>query len=218
MTRNKSKNNKLLSYNNKDRTNKNFKYKNFEQSDSYNTQFTRSNFSYVNFSKSKMKYCGFNGAIFEETEFKNSNFRGSRFKGAKFKNALFYHTNLSKTNFEDVEFENTVFIGTSLKQPRGISKNTLGIIYYSNLPNVSLSQKVERAIKNSLDNSYILKSEVIRFKKKKKLNTINIIKLLNNFTEKELIYGLKKAKDDINNDFYTLSYLINFISKNKGKI
>lgn len=61
----KTKHNKFFSYKNEERSKRNFKYKNFEKSNSYNTRFTASNFNFVNFKKAIMKYCDFNGADFE---------------------------------------------------------------------------------------------------------------------------------------------------------
>lgn len=53
--------NKFFSYKNADRAKRNFSYKDFGYSESYNTKFTGSLFYGNNFYRATMKYCGFNG-------------------------------------------------------------------------------------------------------------------------------------------------------------
>lgn len=207
----KTKHNKFFSYKNEERRKRNFRYKNFEKSNSYNTRFTASNFNFVNFKKATMKYCGFNGAEFEGTEFKSSNLRGSRFIGAAFKDTLFYDTKLHNVNFKNAKFENVIFVCSSIKDARGITKSTAGITFYSSLPSIDISDNLKKAIKYAQNNKYIRNSEVLCFFKKEKINTINIKKLLDNFNENKLTIALIKASKLINKDFYTLSYLNKFI-------
>lgn len=208
-----SKHNKFFSYNNEERIKRNFLYKDFSRSNSYNTRFTCSNFSYVNFYKSTMKYCGFNGGTFVGTEFKNANLRGSKFKGAFFKDVLFYYSKLDKVSFQNAKFENVIFVGTSIKNARGIKKSTPGITFFDTNPNIHVIGDVKKVIYEALENKYIKNSEVLCFRKKHKLNTVNILRLHQKFTEHTLILGLKKAKEKINKQFHTLSYLVAFIER-----
>ena len=209
----KIKKNKFFSYKNENRIKRNFTYKNFAKSDSYNTRFTSSNFSFVNFEKATMKYCGFNGAVFNGTEFKNSNFRGSRFIGAEFKNVIFYNTKLDKANFKNATFENVMFISTSLKYVKGINENIQGIQIIKSAPKVDINNDLEKVVNQAQKNTYIKNSQTLRFKKKDKINFINIKRLQDEFNEDELLLGLSEAKELINNDFYTLSYLSKIIRK-----
>ena len=209
----KIKHNKFFSYNNEKRIKRNFTYKNFMNSMSYNTQFTLSNFTNVNFNKATMKFCGFNGAIFEGTEFKNANLRGSRFKGATFKNVIFLNTKLDKVNFKDAVFENVLFVNSSVKKSRGLKKSTTGITILNNTPKINLDFKLLKIIKLVNQNKFIKESETLVVKKGQKLNIINLIRLLEIFTSDFLIENLIKVSKTIKNSFYTLSYLINYLKK-----
>lgn len=210
----KVKHNKLFSYKNEERRNRDFTYKNFAKSDSYNSIFTLSNFSFVNFDQVSMKYCGFNGALFCGSEFKNSNLRGSRFIGAVFKDTIFYNTKLHNVNFKNAKFENVIFISTSVRESKFISNSTPGITFYNSVPEIGMKLEFKEAIDCTNNNIYIKKSEILFYKKAKKLNSINIIRLLNEFSESELTEGLIAASKEINKDFFTLSYLTKYIRNN----
>ena len=203
--------NKFFSYNNEKRIKKNFMYKNFERSNSYNSSFTLCNFKNTNFQKSTMKYCGFNGALFEGTEFKNANLRGSRFKGALFKNVIFIDTKLDKVTFENAKFENVIFVNSSLKRCKGIKKDTQGIEVLNSMPRENFDLELIKAIKFANQNKYIRDSEILIRKKGQRLNIINIIKLRKLFEDKYLIKNLKSISKIISNQFYTLSYLIHYL-------
>ena len=209
----KQKYNKFFSYNNKIRTDREFIYKNFEKSNSYNTRFTRSAFKYTNFYKVIMKYCGFNGALFIGSEFKNANLKGSRFKSAKFKDVIFLNTKLDKTDFTRATFENVFFVNTSLKSARGINADTVGLTLLNSLPTLELSNELEDSILKALNNEKIKNSQTLMFNKKKRYNTLNIMKLLNIFTEEEIILGLDIATRKVYKNFYTLSYLVSFLKR-----
>ena len=206
--------NKFFSYKNTERTHGNFMYKNFHKSKSYNTRFTGSDFSFANFSKSTMKYCGFNGSTFNGTEFKNSNLRGCRFKGAQFNDVVFFNTRLNNAKFINAQFNNVYFINTSIKKCYGISKETPGIIFINNHPsNHKISSNLYNTILDCNKNNHIYNSETLIFHKKKRLNYVNITRLLAKFSEEQIIKGLQIAADSIKNDFFTLSYLIKIIDK-----
>ena len=226
--------NKFFSYNCTERKNKNFSYKDFGYSNSYNTRFTNSIFYGNSFYKATMKYCGFNGCKFNFIEFKSVNFRGCRFKGAYFENAT---------------FKNVYLVNTSLKSARGIQdKNILTNITNSSLK-LSLTPQLLEAIDESKINPYIMASGTIFQKKKGHLsnaqrraekllpkqeqkhlqrerqvkllaqakqmpfNKVNIIRLLDNFTECEVAQGLHLATMSIDKDFLSLSYFIPYIKK-----
>lgn len=236
--------NKFFSYNCAERQNKNFSYKDFSYSNSYNTRFTNSIFYGNSFYKATMKYCGFNGCKFSFIEFKNTNFRKCRFKGAYFENVIFENCNLSDTNFQGATFKNVYFTNTSLKGVKGI-KNTNLLTKIDNC-NVELSLKAEtlKVINECKINPYIVSSETIFYKKKARLNNekslskqeqkqlqrkhqeelllhpkqltlhkINIIRLLDNYTEEEIARGLHLAATSIDKKFSSLSYFIPYIKK-----
>lgn len=56
--------NKFFTYTNEDRSGKNFNFKDFRNSTSYNSKFNRALFYGTYFNKTTMKFCGFNGAFF----------------------------------------------------------------------------------------------------------------------------------------------------------
>lgn len=153
--------NKFFSYNCTERKNKNFSYKDFSYSNSYNTRFTNSIFYGNSFYKATMKYCGFNGCKFSFIEFKSVNFRGCRFKGAHFENVIFENCNLSNTHFQNV-----YLVNTSLKSAKGIQdKDILTNITNSSLK-LSLTPQLLEVIEESKTNPYIIASGTI-FQKKK---------------------------------------------------
>lgn len=158
--------NKFFSYNCTERKNKNFSYKDFSYSNSYNTRFTNSIFYGNNFYKATMKYCGFNGCKFSFIEFKSVNFRGCRFKGAHFENVIFENCNLSNTHFQNATFQNVYLVNTSLKSAKGIQdKDILTNITNSSLK-LSLTPQLLEVIEESKTNPYIIASGTI-FQKKK---------------------------------------------------
>ena len=205
--------NKFFSYKNENREGRNFRYKNFGRSNSYNTRFTRSDFTFVNFEKAIMKYCGFNGATFHGAEFKNTNLKGSRFKGSSFRDTIFYHTNLAKTDFSGAVFENVVFIGTNVRNIQGISQTASGISVHSSIPAVQLTDNLRAALFGTKRNAYIVRSGVLCLDRGDQLFLVNIKRLLDRFTEDELTTGLKLATQQIRTNFYTLSYLIAFFDR-----
>lgn len=241
--------NKFFSYNCAERQNRNFSYKDFSYSNSYNTRFTNSIFYGNDFFKATMKYCGFNGCKFSFIEFKSSNFRGCRFKGAQFENVIFENCNLSNTHFQGATFKNVYFTNTSLKNARGIKDtDSLTRINNHNLK-LSFSPQLLEAINECKTNPYIISSGTIFYKKKGRLSNaqkkaekslpkqerkrlqrerqkellthpkqmslykVNIIRLLDNFTEDEIAKGLHLAATSIDKNFSSLSYFIPYIKK-----
>ena len=158
--------NKFFSYNCAERQNRNFSYKDFSYSNSYNTHFSNSVFFGNNFLKATIKYCGFNGCKFDFIEFKSTNFRGCRFKGAHFENVLFENCNLSNTHFQGATFKNVYLTNTSLKTAHGIKDTNLLININNHNLTLSLSSSVLAALEACKNNSFIVNSGTISFTKK----------------------------------------------------
>lgn len=191
--------NKFFSYTNKNRADKNFSFKDFRNSTSYNTQFTRSIFYGTYFEKVTMKYCGFNGANFESITFINCNFKNSRFKGASFKNCYFKNCKMNNTNLQNTKFINTFFQGTGLKKARRVPKD----FETKDVPNL-LHQKFYQTLKNQRYNKILLKA----------LTESNVNRLLVSYTENEILLGLSELNEkDLK--FINFSYMTKFIDKNK---
>lgn len=163
--------NKFFNYDCQDRQNKNFLYKDFSYSKSYNTNFKNSKFYGNNFNKANLKYCTMNGCEFKFIEFKNTNFKGSKFIGAHFENVLFENCKLEKCTFKNVTFKNVYYTNTSLSDIRGISKDNNSLI---RINNQNITTNISKELFTSLElckkNKYIMNSDTLFFKKKNRLS------------------------------------------------
>ena len=201
------KNRKVFSYNNKCKRECNFRYKDFEKTKSYHSDFGKANFDFVSFRAAHMKFCNFNGASFVWTEFVGSNLRGSSFKGAIFKDSIFMGTVLDKTDFSGASFENCVFYVTKHDGLKGMAGHEDGINIIFQKPAVdAFSPELINVIQELRSNDIIRRSHTLHTKK----NGVNIVylnELLKIYKEDELIKLLPNIPDYVKTQFYTLSYL-----------
>lgn len=189
--------NKFFSYNNVDRSNRNFNFKDFRNSNSYNTKFTHSSFYGTYFQKSTMKYCSFNGATFKSIDFINCNFRGSRFKGTTFKNCIFKNCKLTKCNFKNAKFINTYFKSSGIEKTKNLNKHLVS----KKLPNIVTNDVLEELNINSYN--YNLRSS---------LSQNNLNRLLAYYKLKDIKSGLNELNNkDIK--IITFSHLTIFIER-----
>lgn len=216
--------NKFFSYKNADRAKRNFSYKDFGYSESYNTKFTGSLFYGNNFYRATMKYCGFNGCTFRFIEFKSVNFKGSRFKGAIFENVLFDNCKLEKADFHGAVFRNVYCVNTGLKKTRGISSLEKIVQFNGKVSEFDFGEKLIKAILYCEKNKYIMKSDTIYKCNAKNgdtvkiINRVNIIRLLDAYSEDEIVNGLHLAADSIDKSFNSLSYFLPYIRKAQENI
>lgn len=163
--------NKFFNYDCENRQNKNFSYKDFSYSKSYNTNFKNSKFYGNNFNKAILKYCTMNGCEFKFIEFKNTNFRGSKFIGAHFENVIFQNCKLNKCTFKNSTFKNVYYSNTSLGDIKGISKdnNSLIRINNQNIP-LTISKELSTSLELCKKNKYIMRSDTLFYKKKNRLS------------------------------------------------
>lgn len=77
-------------YNNIEKKDKNFMYKNLARSNCYNCDFSNSNFDYVSFRGAHFKSSIFFGCSFKYAEFIGTNLKDSKFKNAVQLNCIFY--------------------------------------------------------------------------------------------------------------------------------
>lgn len=212
MSKNQSvKNN--FNYNNIEKKGKNFMYKNLERSNCYNCDFTRSNFDYVSFRGAHFKSCVFFECTFKWAEFIGTNLKGSDFKNTIFENTIFDSVNLDGADFKDAEFKNTIFLSTDLSKAKNLSIKNTDTKVFREMPEVEISEDLRIAVINAMKNKYV-KSARILDTKDGGINIINLMILLDNFDEETLIKGLNIIKDEIDCDFYTLSYIVKYL-KNK---
>ena len=199
-------------YNNIEKKDKNFMYKNFKRSNCYNCNFSHSNFNFATFRGAHFKTCSFMNGTFEGTEFIGTNLKNSKFKNAKFKNAIFEGANLDGTDFKDAKFENTIFLACKLEKTKNFSRELQGIRIFEGMPEINISSELEEALNSLMENKYVKASRIFDTKEGN-INTLTLMILKENFNEEELIKGFKEIKSQIDRDFYTVSYIIRLINK-----
>lgn len=199
-------------YNNIEKKDKNFMYKNFKRSNCYNCNFSHSNFNFATFRGAHFKTCSFMNGTFEGTEFIGTNLKNSKFKNAKFKNAIFEGANLDGTDFKDAKFENTIFLACKLEKTKNFSRELQGIRIFEGMPEINISSELEEALNSLMENKYVKASRIFDTKEGN-INTLTLMILKENFNEEELIKGFKEIKSQIDRDFYTISYIIRLINK-----
>ena len=212
-----SKNNSVkdnFNYNNIEKINKNFMYRNLERSNCYNCDFTNSNFDYVSFRGAHFKACTFLKGNFKAAEFIGTNLKGSIFRNTLFENAIFDSVNLEGVNFKDAEFKNTVFIFTDVTKAKNLNVRDPGIKIYDKMPELDISEDLRTAVENVMENKFVKTARVLDTKEGS-LNLLNIMILLENFPEEMLIKGLNIIQVQLDREFYTLSYLIRFLQNCK---
>ena len=210
MARNQ-KTNGSFNFENIEKKDKNFMYQNLEKSNCYNCNFSSSKFDYVNFRGAHFKSCSFLKGSFKYAEFIGSNLKKSNFKNATFENAIFDSVRLDNVDFKDAKFINTIFVATDLSKTKNLNIDNKEIRIYDEMPKFSISEELKSATLNALNNKYIKSSRVLDTRDGD-INFLSIMILLENFNEESLINGLNLISNEIDKEFYTLSYLIKFIS------
>ncbi|AKN31655.1 pentapeptide repeat protein [Clostridium carboxidivorans P7] len=200
-----------FNYNNIEKKDKNFMYKNLERSNCYNCDFSGSIFDFVSFRGAHFKSTNFLKCSFKYAEFIGTNLKGSDFKSSIFENAILDSVKLEDTNFKDVKFINTIFLSTDMSKAKNIDINTPGIRIFEEMPKLEISDELRSAVLTAMENKYIKKARVLDTKDGG-LNTLNIMLLLENFTEETIIAGLKSIVTKLDREFYTLSYIIKFLN------
>lgn len=207
------KNRKIFSYSNDDRTDRNFMYKDFEKTKSYNTDFSRTKFSGVSFRAAHMKYCKFDKAVFSGVDFIGTNLRGSTFIGADFKECIFSSANFDKTNFTNAVFQDCYVIGSGISSAKGITLDTPGVIFLCSSPSQnSISSELRGAVEQLRSNDVIRKSHTLHCKKGT-INTVTMKVLEEIYSEKQLIILLPQLPKLVTAQFYTVSYLKALLKK-----
>ena len=197
-------------YNNIEKKDKNFMYKNLERSNCFNSDFSGSNFDYVSFRGAHFKSCSFYECSFKWAEFIGTNLKGSIFMNAIFENTIFDSVNLEGVNFKDARFRNVVFLSTDVTKAKNLNINNSAIRVFDEMPEFQISQELENAVINVMKNSFVKKARVLDTKDGG-LNLLNIMILLESFNEEILIKGLNMVEVQLDREFYTLSYIIRFL-------
>lgn len=200
-----------FNYNNIEKKDKNFMYKNLERSNCYNCNFSGSNFDYVSFRGAHFKSSSFLKCSFKWSEFIGTNFKKSNFKNASFENTIFDSAKLEDVDFKDATFINTIFLFTDLSSVKNLDINNPEIRIFDEMPQIEISEELKNTIFNAFKNDYIKSSRILDTKDGD-INYLNIMILLEHFDEETLINGLNVMAAQLDREFYTLSYIIKFIS------
>ena len=192
--------------------NKNFMYRNLRRSNCYGTDFTGSNFNFTSFRGAHFKSCNFFGCTFKGSEFIGTNFKKSKFRRAVFEDVIFEGVNLSGTDFRDAEFKHVIFINTDIDSAKNLYIKDEEVKIFNDFPDIDISKELESAIKLAMTNEYIRESRVLD-NKDGDINTITVMVLLEKFSEKILISGLKQLSEKIDREFWTISYIVKAIMK-----
>lgn len=201
-----------FNYNNIEKKDKNFMYKNLRRSNCYNCNFSNSNFNFASFRGAHFKSCDFSKCTFTWAELIGTNLKGSNLKFAKFENTVFDGVNLDGADFKDAEFKNTIFLSTNTEKAENLNLNNPGIKIFNEMPQIDISEELRTSVINSMKNKYVKESRVLDTKDGS-LNLLNLMILLENFNEETLIKGLNIIGNELDKEFCTLSYIIKFIEK-----
>jgi hypothetical protein len=121
--------------------------------------------------------------------------------------------NLDGVDFKDAEFKNTIFVSTDVTKAKNLSIKKLDIKVFNEIPQLEISEELRIATENVMKNKYVKAARVLDTKDGG-INIINLMILLENFDEETLIRGLNIIKEQLNCDFYTLSYIVKFLKNN----
>lgn len=206
-----------FNYNNIEKTDKNFMYKNLERSNCYNCDFSYSNFDYVSFRGAHFKSCDFFECTLKWAEFIGTNLKDSIFKNAIFENTIFDSVNLDGTDFKDAKFKNTIFLFTDTNKAKNLNVKSSDIKIFNEMPDLQISDELRNATMDAMKNSYVKAARVLDTKDGN-INMLSLMILLENFNEEALIKGLNIVQFQLDRDFYTLSYIIKFLQNYKNDI
>ena len=204
--------NSKFNYNNIEKKNKNFMYQNWQRSKCFNSNFPQSNFDYVSFRGAHLKSCSFLDCSFKRAEFVGTNLKGSSFRKAHFENTLFEGAKLEDVNFTDATFKNTFFVSCDMGSVINLDTNHPEIRIFDEMPELNISVQLREAVENAMTNEYIKKSRVLDTRDKR-INSISMMILLEQFSEELLIRGLGLIVDLIDKEFSVLSYIISAINR-----
>ena len=197
-------------YDNAEKTNKNFIYKNLNRSKCYNCNFSNSNFDYASLRGAHFKKCNFFRCSFKGSEFIGSNLKGCKFKEAKFEDTIFEGANLDAVDFIDAKFKNTIFVGCDITKAKNFKMNSTSIRVFDTMPEFEISEKLEKAVLDAMENEFIKKSRVFDTKERT-INTLTLLILSEKFNEETLLEGLHYVRYEVDREFHTLSYIIRLI-------
>lgn len=204
--------NPKFNYNNIEKKNKNFMYQNWQRSKCFNSNFPQSNFDYVSFRGAHLKSCSFFECSFKRAEFVGTNLKGSAFRKAYFENTLFEGVKLEGVNFADATFKNTIFVSCDMVSVINLDTSDPEIRIFDEMPELNISEQLKEAVEKAMTNEFIKKSRVLDTRDKR-INSISMMILLEQFDEEKLIKGLQLIGETLDKEFSVLSYIISAIDR-----
>ena len=207
------KNRAIFSYNNSDKQNNNFMYKDLEKTKSYHTSFINARFTGTSLRAAHMKYCNFTNCVFTATEFIGTNLRGSKFISAKFVDCIFSGVVLDKANFKGAIFSNCYIVGVSGRSAYNFPDDLSGNVVLPALPlQDTISKELSAVIEPLRENDYIRRSHTLHLKNGK-INTLTIMILNEIYSNDQLVQLLPLLPKIVTTQFYTVSHLKAFLKK-----
>jgi len=117
---------------------------------------------------------------------------------------------LLSTFTNPLEFDISIFLSTNIENAKNLNLKDQNIKIYNEMPQLEISEELEKAVKNIMKNDYVKKARVFDTKEGN-INLLNLMILLDNFDESTLIKGLKIIQVELDRAFYTLSYIIKLL-------
>lgn len=191
--------------------------------------FNGCNFDFIEFKNVNFIGCKFTGAHFENILFDNCNLSNTSFKEATFKNIYYTNTsfkqlkevssskNLSRINNQNIKISLSEELINAINKCKTndfiLSSHTLFYKRKNRLSNVQ--KKYEKTLSKTERKNLQRKrqEQLLKHPKPYLINKMNILRMLDIYSEVELAKGLHLAATEINNNFYSLSYFIPFIKK-----
>lgn len=202
--------NNQISYSHKEKKDMDFTSKDLRRSNCFQCDFSGSHFDQTSFRGAQFKGCKFNGCTFNGAELIAVNFKGSSFKQVAFENTVFDAANLEGANFEGATFKNVIFVGTDLSLALHLELSGQDVKVFDEMPDFEINKKLEKAAAVAMKNEFIKYARVLDTKEGQ-ISPISMMRLLEIFDEPLLIQGLKRVKDEITEDFCTLTTLVEAI-------
>lgn len=141
-----------------------------------------------------------------------TNIKDSSFRNATFQDAVFEGAKLDGVDFKGASLSGTYFVGCTFNEVKGLNFGSLDIKVLNEMPVLELSDELKGAFDLLMKNQFVAKARVLDTKDKK-LNTISVLRLLDLFSEAEIIAHAELLSHSLDREFFTLSYLMRALQK-----
>jgi hypothetical protein len=209
----RNKNTKRYSYTNHDSRESKYINKNFNKTESYHSNFSGVLFQNTSLIGAKFKFSAFYGAQFDSCYIRGTLLRKCNFEKALFKNSIISATVFERCNFKDAFFKNCKIVSSTKIEkflPSDCFDQTEILDAYPDEADFDpiLISKTE----DLRTNEFIRRSSVLH-RKMKKLDTVSLKVLVDEFGENFLVSHIEKLPEIITKEFYTLSYIMHYLRK-----